>query len=160
MVVPIKAGSVPRVEPVRKSVVVARPVAEAFAIFTERMESWWPFAGHSVYDDRARSVVFEPRAGGEVTEVSVAGERTAWGTLLAWEPPTRFVMTWHPGRGAETAQELEVRFHAEGDGTRVELEHRGWEKLLDRAADARGGYDGGWTAVLTGYVAACARRER
>ena len=152
--------SAPRVEPVRKSVVVARPVAEAFVIFTERMGEWWPFAGHSVYGDDGTAVVFDPREGGAVTEVSRSGERAAWGQLLVWDPPRRFVMTWHPGRGAETAQQLEVDFKMVPEGTRVELVHQGWETLLARGVEARNGYDGGWNAVLAGYAAACAGGAR
>lgn len=150
----------PRIEPVRKSIVVARPAAEAFAIFTERMEFWWPFASRSIFEERARAVEFEPRVGGQVSEVSRDGERAPWGTLLAWDPPRRFAMTWHPGRDTETAQELEVRFVPVAGGTRVELEHRGWERLLERAVETRGGYESGWEIVLAGYVAACARGEQ
>jgi uncharacterized protein YndB with AHSA1/START domain len=145
------------VEPVRRSVTVARPVAEAFAIFTERMSEWWPFRDHSIYDSRAKAVVFEPRPGGEVYELSVAGERCAWGQILNWEPPDRFVMTWHPGRDAGSAQELEVRFRAVGAGTLVEVEHRGWQRLAERAVETRGGYDTGWTTVLERYLEACAK---
>lgn len=38
-----------RVEPVRKSVHVARPVADAFRIFTQRMDAWWPFHSYSIF---------------------------------------------------------------------------------------------------------------
>ena len=40
-----------------------------------------------------------------------------------------------PGHDDARATRLEVRFSAEGDGTRVDLEHTGWEIL---AAEARG----------------------
>jgi hypothetical protein len=38
----------------------------------------------------------------------------------------------------------------EGESTRVELEHRGWERLAERRPTARDGYGSaqGWTAVL------------
>jgi uncharacterized protein YndB with AHSA1/START domain len=121
------------------------------------MADWWPFGGHSLFEDRASGVEFEPRVGGAVEEVSVDGERGRWGTLTAWDPPRRFVMTWHPGRPVETAQELEVRFVPDGAGTIVELEHRGWEKLLERADEAQQGYSGGWGKVLEGYVVECER---
>lgn len=143
-------------ESVRKSVVVARSAADAFAIFTERMGEWWPFAGHSLLEGGAQTVVFEPRVGGVVCETSADGRRAPWGRVLAWDPPRRFVMTWHPGREEAAAQELEVRFVPEGAGTRVELEHRGWEALLDQADATRQSYDGGWLFVLDRYVACTA----
>ena len=43
------------------------------------------------------------------------------------------MLRWHPGREPETAQEVELRFRAEGATTVVELEHRGWAGLGDKA---------------------------
>lgn len=48
--------------------------------------------------------------------------------------------------------EVEVRFAPEGQGARVELEHRGWERLGDEAVEQYQGYDSGWTPVLEAYV--------
>jgi uncharacterized protein YndB with AHSA1/START domain len=68
-------------------------------------------------------------------------------------------MSWHPGRPLAVAQEVEVRFTPEGDGTRVDLEHRGWETLGVEAADARASYEGGWRTVLgTHFAGAFDRR--
>jgi hypothetical protein len=44
-----------------------------------------------------------------------------------------------------------VRFAPEGEGTRVELEHRGWEKS---GAGERSSYDGGWEYVLRKFAEA------
>ena len=66
-------------------------------------------------------------------------------------------MTWHPGREPDTAQEVEVSFTAVPDGTRVDLEHRGWEKRGTAATESREGYRDGWRVVLEDlYAAACA----
>jgi len=145
-----------RIEPIRKSITVAVPRERAFAVFTRRMDAWWPFAGHSMFEEKSRGVAFDPRVGGLVEEIDLDGNRAAWGRLLAWDPPASFRMTWHPGREESSAQELEVRFIEVPEGTRVELEHRGWENLRERGAEARGGYDQGWGSVLDAYVAACA----
>ena len=72
--------------------------------------------------------------------------------MLAWEPPHRFVMSWYPGHDATDATELEVRFGAEADGTRVDLEHRGWERFGAAGAERRSGYDSGWGDVLGYYT--------
>ena len=66
-------------------------------------------------------------------------------------------MTWHPGRGEEMAQELEVRFTSAGRGTRVELLHTGWERLSDRMAEISGHYDDGWDLVLGRYAETAGR---
>jgi uncharacterized protein YndB with AHSA1/START domain len=141
----------------RKSIVVACTVEQAFRIFTERMGDWWPFDGHSLFDDKAESVVFEPRAGGRVYERSPAGEEGVWGTLLAWDPPRGFTMTWHPGRDEETAQELELRFSPDGEGTRVDLVHTGWERLGEKMAEMGGRYDEGWDFVLGRFAEAAGK---
>lgn len=149
----------PYLEPVRKSVSVSRSVNEAFDLFTAGLGRWWPLASYSISQERARTCALEPRVGGEVYEVRDDGERCPWGRILAWEPPRRFVMTWHPGRDPDTAQELEVRFVAEPGGTRVDLEHRGWQKYgpAAEAKEARESYDSdaGWKSVLARYVEAC-----
>lgn len=141
----------PYLEPVRKSVTVPRPVGEAFDLFTAGLARWGPLATHSLGQARARTCAIEPRPGGEVYELGDDGERCPWGRVLIWEPPLRFVMTWHPGRDPDTAQEVEVRFVAERGGTRVDLEHRGWQKLGGEARETREGYDSGWVPVLARF---------
>ena len=122
----------PYIAPLRKSVVVRRAPAEAFEIFTGRLASWWPLSRYSIFQADAVTCAIEPRVGGEVFETSSDGARGTWGTVLVWEPPQRFAMSWHPGREAATAQEVEVRFVPVAEGTRVELEHRGWAVVFER----------------------------
>jgi uncharacterized protein YndB with AHSA1/START domain len=43
---------------------------------------------------------------------------------------------------------LRVTFEAEGDGTRVELTHDGWEGYGAAATVSSGGYREGWDVVL------------
>jgi uncharacterized protein YndB with AHSA1/START domain len=138
---------------IRKTVTVNAPVDKAFRVFTDEIATWWPLEGHSVSDTEAETVVIEGRVGGRMFERSTAGEEIVWGTVQAWEPPNRFATTWHPGRDEETAQEVEVRFVAEGERTRVELEHRGWERLGDEAITKARMYDQGWEAVLEKHYA-------
>jgi uncharacterized protein YndB with AHSA1/START domain len=139
---------------IRKSVTVAVPVETAFRVFTEEVASWWPLATKSVGQEETETLVIEPRVGGRVYEQLRSGEEHDWGEILAWDPPRRFVFTWHPGRGAETGQEVEVTFAASGDGTRVELEHRGWERLVSRAEDIPEHFESGWVEVLDHFARA------
>jgi uncharacterized protein YndB with AHSA1/START domain len=136
---------------VRKSVIVACPPAEAFQLFTEGLETWWPFDTHCPGDKPPEAFIFEGHEGGRLFH-RAGGDEYEWATVTAWEPPQRFVVDWHvtPGR---PSTELEVRFVPEGDGTRVELEHRGWDRYGDDAADEYGGYDRGWDFVLGRYAA-------
>jgi uncharacterized protein YndB with AHSA1/START domain len=141
--------AIPRtIPPVEKSVLVSEPIEEAFRRFTAGIGTWWPLHTHSVGEKETEAVVFEEREGGRVYERLRDGHSTVWGTVLAWEPPRRFVMTWHPGREADGAQQLEVKFTALEDNTRVDLVHRGWELLGEKAEETRAQYDKGWDSVI------------
>ncbi|HXF97996.1 MAG TPA: SRPBCC domain-containing protein [Gaiellaceae bacterium] len=134
---------------IRKTLTVQCPVEEAFRVFTEEIGAWWPTDRFALRPGEVREVVLEPQAGGGVYEVGPNGERGRWATVVAIEPPRRLVLAWEVS--AKTlGTEIEVRFTAEGAATRVDLEHRGWEKVADEAE--RGGYESGWDVVLGGYA--------
>jgi hypothetical protein len=130
---------------IRKTAVVDATPETAFETFTRRMESWWPTGSHRVFEEES-SVVFEERVGGRVYERAHHGEEVDWADVLVWEPPERFVLRWrvNPKRGPT---EVEVRFAPENGGTRVDLEHRGWED-----AEGRANYETGWDPVLARFT--------
>ena len=144
------------IAPVTKAVTVNRPLEEAFRIFTEGIATWWPLETQSIYGSDATTVVLEGRVGGRLYEVSKEGEEGVWGTVTVWEPPHRVVCEWRLPPGSPVATDLEVRFLPEGEGTRVELEHRGWERHGASAPELRGLYEPGWDHVLGRYVTAVA----
>ena len=142
----------PYLEPLRKSIFVAVDPARAFAIFTNEIGVWWPRRdGHSVFTDRSATCGIQPYVGGEVFEESVSGERAVWGRVLRWEPGVALELSWHPGRGEETGQTVRITFIAEGDGTRVNLEHRDWQRLGPAAESTRARYGSGWENVLATF---------
>ena len=57
---------------------------------------------------------------------------------------------------ANPPTELEVRFLPEDGGTRVELEHSGWERYAEGAQESFSSYNEGWDFVLGRYVDALA----
>jgi uncharacterized protein YndB with AHSA1/START domain len=138
---------------VRRSVTVRQTPEDAFRLFTERIASWWPLESHSIgkEGESPETVVMEAGAGGRLYERMADGDESHWGTILAWEPPHRVVISWEltPDR---PATEVEVRFSPEGDETRVELEHRGWERLAEHADEVRASYHTGWEYVLARYA--------
>jgi uncharacterized protein YndB with AHSA1/START domain len=140
--------------PLRKTIVVRRTPEEAFAVFTERFGAWWPFTQFSLHQAETARCAFEAKPGGEIYEVSTAGERAAWGRVRAWDPPHGFVIAWHPGSPPEKATEVALTFEAVADGTRVTLEHRDWAKIGDGAAQARENYEKGWVVVFEQCYAA------
>jgi hypothetical protein len=139
------------IEVVRRTVTVDCAVEEAFRVFTADANSWWPVASHSLHGDAVKDVVFEQREGGEVYELTETGEKGHWATVLAWDPPNRLVLAWEVSPSV-IGTEVEVTFLPEDDGTRVELEHRGWEHVPREAPAKRDDYDSGWAHVLGTYV--------
>lgn len=138
---------------IHKVVHVRRSVDDAFRLFTGEMSRWWPLReGFSSDRARAHEIFLEGRVGGRFFERYVDGDEREMGRVTAWEPPHRVVFSWRaPDR--EGATEVEVRFAADGDRTRVELSHRGWEAgpVLDEMGKR---FDGGWETVLARYVSA------
>jgi hypothetical protein len=139
------------IEVVRKTITVDCVVEEAFRVFTTDAISWWPIDSHSIHGAEVKEIVFEEREGGEVYEVTADGKKGHWASVLAWEPPGRLVLAWNILERETVPTELEVRFTAEEDRTRVDLEHRGWEAVAEDRAEKRESYDTGWDHVLRVY---------
>ncbi len=145
---------------IRRVVEVPCTAQVAFRIFTEDIDSWWPLATHSVGQGKAVSCTFEGHHGGRIYETLDDGSIRLWGSVLTWDPPRRMVFSWHPGRDASTAQEVEVTFEDLAGGmTRLELGHRRWETLGDEGAKLRERYQSGWPGVLEEYIARCRLAE-
>jgi uncharacterized protein YndB with AHSA1/START domain len=147
------------VAPIEKTVTVNCSVEHAFEVFTERIGQWWPLHLHSIAvhedgTDPPETAVMEAGLGGRLYERTAEGEELEWGKVLVWEPPNRLVLEWRPSRKPATPTEIDVRFTAEGEGTRVDLRHRGWERLGPRGADVRNGYDSGWPTVIQAFAEA------
>jgi hypothetical protein len=90
--------------------------------------------------------------GSAVVEIAGDGTRHVWGSLLAWDPPHGFEMTWHPGQPVEHATRVRVRFAPAGAGTELHLAHDGWEARGTEAAATRASYNNGWPRVLARFV--------
>ncbi|MEU7820287.1 SRPBCC family protein [Catellatospora sp. NPDC049133] len=155
----------PALPPLYGRVTVSLPAERAFDLFTRSFGTWWPAQYHIGQADLAEAVV-EPRVGGRWYERGVDGSECDWGTVLAWEPPHRLVLTWQiNGRWQYDpepahASEIEVRFTAEGpEQTVVELEHRHFDRLVAGQAMRDGLVGGGgWRGVLDIFAKAAADR--
>ena len=134
--------------PVVVSIEVASTVEHAFATFTSEVAQWWPSKSHSVGEERVATVVLETHLGGRFFEEWDDGTRVPWGEVLAWEPPRRVVVSWHPGMDVAESTEVEVTFTPAPAGTVVQLTHRHWEKRGPLAAEKRAQYESGWPVSL------------
>jgi uncharacterized protein YndB with AHSA1/START domain len=140
-------------EPLRLDVVVACPVEHAFDVWANRIDTWWP-RDHTASGQPGARVVLERHVGGRIYEVTADGTEHEWGEVTAWEPPHRLGYVWHLRTNRASAPDVESRFPAVDAGTRVEIEHAGWERLGDAAEAWRDRNHAGWTTLLPHFLAA------
>lgn len=148
---------------VRKSVSVQAPPAVAWRVFTEKMGAWWPLAYYKIGKADAVNAVIEPHVGGRWFEVGDDGSVCQWGSVLAWEPPSRLVLSWDISADWQydptLKTEIDVRFIGDDSGhTRVELEHRHLDRYGARRDEMRRIFDteGDWGRLLEAFAAAAA----
>ena len=146
---------------VRKTITVNASVERAFKVFTEGYDSWWP-RSHHIGKVPMQKAIIEARGGGRCYTIQTDGSECDWGRVLAWDPPRRLVLAWQitPEWGYEPdlarSSEVEIRFNAEpGGGTRVDLEHRHFERHGAGGATMRTAVDstGGWGSLLEMFKA-------
>jgi hypothetical protein len=142
------------IAPVRKTVVVQATLQKAFEVFTAGIDRWWP-KSHGIGAAPIRESIIEPFVGGRWYTRCEDGADVVIGHVSVWQPAERFVCTWEisanwkPDARAAFASEVEVRFVAEAAGTRVELEHRNFERMGETEGETmRKGVDGGWPGML------------
>jgi hypothetical protein len=150
-----------QMQPVRRSIRVKATPERAFRVFAEEMDSWWP-KSHHIGSSPMKGIVVEGHAGGAIYSVQEDSTSCPWGSVVAWEPPYRFVFAWHvtPAWMYEPdvarCSEVEILFTPADDGTTlVELEHRhferhgeGWETMREAI-----GSEMGWNGMLVLYAA-------
>jgi uncharacterized protein YndB with AHSA1/START domain len=146
---------------VKKSITVNASVEHAFEVFTAGFDSWWP-REHHIGSSPMIEAVIEPRIGGRCYTRQVDGTDSDWGQILAWDPPHRFVLAWQITAewtyesDLAKSSEVEVRFTpVPGGGTRVDLEHRHFERMGPGGAGMRKRVDapGGWGTLLEQFTA-------
>lgn len=137
---------------IRKSVTVRCTPDKAFGVFTREIGRWWPLGkGFSYGGERAKEIFLDDRAGGRLYERFTDGSEFEIGRVTRIDPPHLILFTWKSPHW-ESATEVEVRFTAAAEGTRVELEHRGWEGG-PKMAESGKRMAGGWDNVLEHYAA-------
>ncbi len=146
-------------DPLRISFEVACSCEHAFTMWTARLGSWWP-PDHTVSRDADAAVVLQAGVGGRIYERTPTGDEHDWGEVTVWDPPARLGYLWHLGRDRNDATEVEIRFLESGDAvTRVEIEHRGWDRLGDEADTWRDRNQRGWRTLMPHFLSAADQKE-
>jgi uncharacterized protein YndB with AHSA1/START domain len=141
---------------VKKSIIVNPTLEHAFDVFTAGFDSWWP-RSHHIGKSPMEKAVIEMRVGGRCYSTQVDGTDCDWGQILEWDPPHRFVLAWQITHewgyqpDLSKSSEVEIRFTAQpGGGTRVDLEHRHFERMGPEGDTMRVGVGGpgGWGSLM------------
>ena len=145
-------------KPISHSVTVDAPVERAFEIFTSRLGDWWPIA-YTFSEGAFADATVEPRVGGRWLERTEDGRELSWGDVRTFERGRRIVVGFAIGADRKptppaAASEVEVRFVPEtGTQSRVELEHRDFERHGEGAEKLRAGMASpqGWPLILAEF---------
>ena len=142
--------------PVRRTISVSASVERAFRVFTAEFDTWWP-RSHHIGKSPMKKAIVEGKVGGRCYTEQEDGTEFDWGRVLVWELPHRILLAWQItpewGYQPDVAQssEVEIRFSpVAGGGTRVDLEHRHFERHGSGAPTMRTAVDSpnGWTGVM------------
>ncbi|MCR9144898.1 MAG: SRPBCC domain-containing protein [bacterium] len=130
----------------------------AFAVFTDRLDAWWPVSHRRGADsqlrfetggpDNQRRLVERRADGGEIIEL---------GRVLLWDPGRTLVYRWFPGMPPGAATIVTVEFlNASGGHCVVRIRHRAAAPEEAQPTDeAVGRFLRGWETVLPAFAAAC-----
>jgi uncharacterized protein YndB with AHSA1/START domain len=145
---------------VTASIEVSASAERAFEVFTRDFGAFKP-SDHNLLNVPIAETVVETRVGGHIIDRGADGSECPWATVLAYEPPDRFVFSWDisPQWRIETdpgkRSEVEVTFTALAEHrTRVDIHHRhldrhgdGWEGVREGVST-----DEGWPLYLRRYA--------
>lgn len=152
-------------EPVRHEVIVPVAPGTAFELYVNRPGRTHPRDGQS--GDPTR-IVYEPFAGGRWYEIDTAGREYEWGRVLVWKPPRRLTLAWMVGASTGVwafdpepahASLAEITFEPVARGTRVSVEHSGFERHGPSGMSIRRGVSIGWGEDLKDLLRAAATSQ-
>lgn len=113
------------------------PPDRVFRAFTDEIALWWqPSPLFRFTRGRPGSLAFVSGDPRRLVETKPDGTEFVVGEVRSWDPPHRVVVSWREesfDEGQET--ELHVRFEPVDRGTRVVVEHFGWDRIpIDHVA--------------------------
>lgn len=130
------------VEILRREIVLACPPERAFRAFTAHVDLWWP-RGHRKSRDHAMRFTAEA-----LVQTGADGSEWTMAKVRAFQPPHRLELDWFAGAASDPTH-VDIRFAADGDGTRITIVHQPLTAETIALWPARVAlFTGGWDAVL------------
>jgi uncharacterized protein YndB with AHSA1/START domain len=150
---------------IRATTTVDLPIDDAFALFTDDINTWWN-ADHHIIEAPLSHMVFDPFVGGNVYDVGTDGSECRWARVLVYDRPHQVVFSWDIDAhwqletDPSKCSEVHVTFAEEAPGrTTVVLEHRHLERHGDDLVSQIEGMRTGWQEGLIDiYAAEAAKR--
>ena len=130
---------------VELQVAIAAPPERVWDALVLETSDWWPRDFFT--DQRAMSMVCEPRLGGRLYEDWDGGRGRTWYTILTFDPPHVLEMAGHlfPAFGGPAETMLRLELEEKDSGTVLKLS----DSIMGRAdSSTRASIHGGWRAIF------------
>ncbi len=148
-----KAG----IKSIKKEFVVETSQENAFKVFTENIDLWWP-RSHHIGRSPMVELILEPRLKGRWYSTHEDNSEATVGYVLKWEPYGKIVLAWQINGNFQydpnLITEVEVNFIPEASQrTKIKFEHRDLDRLV--GGKVIESMDEGWGKILELYKEVC-----
>jgi hypothetical protein len=120
-------------ETARVSIDLAVDPLRAFTIFVEDVDQWWARGAKNRFRAPWVGIMrFEPGPNGRLVEIydDETNDLYEIGRITIWEPGKRLAFNWRiPNFAPDEITHVDIRFEEINNGTRITLEHSGWDAL-------------------------------
>ena len=128
----------------------------AFAVFTNRVDLWWPPSHRRC---AGSTLELDAVPGGRLVERAENGDEATIGDVLDSDPPHWLRLSWHLGK-ISAPTHVTVTFQADGAQTLVAVHHAEGDSAMGDQWPARAAmFDRGWTAVLAALAEFITKNE-
>jgi Activator of Hsp90 ATPase homolog 1-like protein len=135
---------------IHKSVYLHCPPARAFQLFTGETSHWWPQDRRHTHDPNSK---IQMLSDGRFYERAHDGQEVELGFIHEWDPPLRLVLDFYPGTDPQHPTHVVINFAAEGEGTRLTIDHGPTPTSADLFDLRAPRYHASWDAVLSALLA-------
>ena len=147
---------------VKLEATIPLPPAQAFDVYVQQMDVWWPRQGVFPYSFAPKStrplhIRFEAKPGGRYYESFADGSEYVIGSISAWNPAAELAYTWRDPTW-DGSTDIRLRFAPQGDGARVTYTQDGFASA--GVAELSPYYQIGCEQTLSAYVAHCAAIDK